>query len=380
MYEHIEIRKGLKLDFNRVKAMADPEMYSRPRNTQFLKDFENKAVEAGNMDPTAYYGLSNYDRYMMKKELKAKNGSAPLDLLGHVMKGFNLQTEGFRTSQIKAFISSHESKMWFPAVVSDKIYETMIERGLVEKMLPNIDIIDGWEFKQYFILDSAASRSMGELAPGEPIPMTQIGTEEKTNLLKKYGIGLKFEYEMVGNLTFQRFKTKFIERIGRQLANDKTARMFYVFINGAGDYTGLPAGNIATAVNSGYVESADITSLITECPVGYKVNMAAGSTTSIKKVWGVMSEFFNPAIQKAELGGGIIPIPEFERWDGDNLTANYVLAVDNQLAGMWVTNDDMVLEEQEQIMSNQTFNIYFTYRGDVALNDHDAIAALNIGS
>jgi len=368
------------MDFERVKAMADPDMYTRTRETSFLKDFENKAVKAGAMDPTAYSGLSNYDRYMMKKELKAKNGTAPLDVLGQLMKHFKLETEGFRTSQIKAFIASHESKMWFPAVVSDKIYETMIEAGLVEKMLPNIDIIDGWEFKQYFIVDSAASRSMGEIAPNENIPMTRIGTEEKTYMLKKYGIGLSFEYEVVGNMTFQRFKSKFIERVGLQLANDKTARMFYVLINGAGDYLGLPAGNTATAVNSGYVEADDIISLITECPVGYQVNMAAGSTVSIKKVWSVMKDFFNPSAQKAEMGGGILPIPEFHRWDGDNLTANYLIAVDNKKAGMWITNDDVVLEEQEKIMSNQTFNIYFTYRGDVALNDRYAIAALNIGS
>lgn len=351
-------------------------MLKELREKPFYDWFEKYLViEKNAMDETPYFGMTNLERYLTKKQYISEIGEAPLDAIEKTLSEYKLTINGPRTPQCKAFLETGNVRILWPEVISQTIYFKMMEVGLVEQMLPNVEVIDGWQYTKMFIEDTALDRSMGEIAPGEKIPEVSISAKEYESHLKKYGRRLKYTYENIQNKTFTTFKNVFLDKIALQLALDKTARMFYVFLNGDGDLGGLPAGNIEQTDVTTAVSVEDIIKFISATDSQYQITSFATPTTQWRKYVKQYVIMTNPSAQKKEMQ---LPIPAVHRWDGDNLTSDYFLGVDGKRVGAWVTNDTALLEESWKLIDTQEAETVVSCRGDITIYDRYALAALDI--
>ena len=251
----------------------------------------------------------------------------------------------------------------------------MMEKDLVAILIPNTEVIEGWEYTKMFLEDTALMRKMGAIAPGEKVPETKIKVAEYSSNVKKYGRRLKYTYEQIANKTLGMFTSMVLQRIADQLALDKTARAITVLTSGDGGLDGLPAANIVETENTTLINKADIIAFASSTEAQYQVSQFIATTTQMRKWWETLSTLTNPTAQKAEIG---VPIPKGNRWDGDNLTSDYLLGLDPSKAALWVTNDDAIMEEAWKLIDTQEAETVITVRGDATIIDRNAISALDI--
>ena len=355
------------------EVKLEVDMLKVPRDTNFTKWLEKYLVEDKQvMEPTAYNDMTNLERFVEKKRLGMDR---PLDAFELMLKANGIKASGPKTSRIKNFFESTTQRILWPEFISQTIYAKMMEKDLVAILIPNTEVIEGWEYTKMFLEDTALTRKMGAIAPGEKVPETKIKVAEYSSNVKKYGRRLKYTYEQIANKTLGMFTSMVLQRIADQLKLDRTARAIEVLTSGDGGLDGLPSANIVETENTTLINKDDIIAFASSTDAQYQINQFVATTIQMRKWWSVLSTFSNPESQKKEIG---VPIPNGNRWDGDNLTSDYLLGLDPSKAALWVTNDDAIMEESWKLIDTQEAETVITVRGDVTIIDRYAISALDI--
>jgi len=312
-----------------------------------------------------------------KKLMKELGQPAPSTAFELLLEAHGIKAFGPFTDKVNKFFATGTSSILWPEWINTVVYYDQLATSLVEKLLPNMIIIDSWSHKKRKIEDvtTTGKFELGETVRGTAFPELNVELSEVENRLKKFGAILRWTYEAIEDMTLAQFRTEVLSIVSRKIGLSKTAEAIYVFINGDGVSTGLPAGNIETATVAGTIDAEDIMKFITATDEGYQIDQAVTPVAYLRKYRMAMVEMNNPPLQKDEFG---IPLPEVYRWDGSYLTADYVLGVDSKVAGAWVTNDTMMMDESEKVITDQTINQVISIRGIPIILDAKGIGALDV--
>ena len=360
-----------------VKLEKDMLAQARKQKISFTTFLENYLVkEKQVIEDSPYLGKSPSEIVKYKKNCvrAGKNPeSTGFDLMleAHGIKAF-----GQNTDKVNKFFATGTSSILYPEWINTVVYYDHLDTSVVESLISNVIVIDGYIHKKRKIEDVTTDGKfeMGETPRGAAFPEMNVELSEVDSHLRKYGTILNYNYEDIENMTLNQFRSEVLSIVARKIALAKSARVIYALLNGDGVSTGLPAGNIETATVAGSIGRNDIMNFITATSQGYQINAAVTPIAYWRKYHTTLSEMTNPAAQKAEMN---IPFPTVQRWDGSYLTADYILGVDNRYACAWFTNDNMMMDESEKIITNQTVRQVLSIRGEVVILNANAIGALD---
>lgn len=338
--------------------------------TQFLEEYAVK--EKGLIQDSPYLGKSSSEILKYKKNA-LKNGQYPeptaFDLL---MRVHDIK----ENDRVKKFFATGTSSILYPEWINTMVFYDHLDSSVVEALVPNTIIIEGHTHKKRKIEDVTTDGKfeLGETPRGATFPEMSVELSETDNHLRKYGAILNYDYEDIENMTLTQFRSEVLSIIARKIALSKSARAIYALINGDGVNSGLPAGNIETVDVAGSIGRHDIMKFMTATSMGYQIDQAVTPLTYLRLYRVTMAEMTNPSAQKAEFA---LPFPNVQRWDGSYLTADYILGVDSRFAAAWFTNDNMMMNEAENIITNQTVRQVISIRGEIVILDANAIGALD---
>ena len=367
--EKLDKLKGVKFDAGMYDLAAK-------KNMPFSMWLEDYLVnEKGAMDPTYYYGKTNYEIHHERKQLKAAGKEVPMTAFEKLLEVHDIKAFGAHTDVVRKFFQAADITALWPEYLANRIYAAQIEAvPFAERFIANTVVIKGEKFDKLYLEDAAADRSLARTGRAAEFPRNRIQTAEYSVTMKKYGRILEFSYEAINDQPLNLFETV-LRRIGQQLALDKFERLVYVLINGDGSMGGLQSAYTVTTEQTTLINSQDVINFASALTTAYQLNVFVGRAAQIRKYWKTMSDMTNPRDQKGEVG---VPYPDGYRYDGTNLTSDFLLGVDSRFAADFVTTDTVLMQETQKVITSQVVETVVSMKGDYGIVDKYAIGALDI--
>jgi len=361
--------KEIKLD---AGMYADAEA----KGTSFDRYLENLLAEKG--IPTAFHGKSNTFRKKAKETARRNGKEVPAAAFDLFCKAYGVTAFGDYSDTVEKMLQTPNLNVLFPEFIANRLWTGSVAASLIPYFCPQTVTVDGFKFESLSLTTSDKTRKTRKIGHGTDIPVVKIQVGTESIWIPKFAIGVEMTYEQ---MRYQRldYLGNHLRMIGLQLGVDKTDEFFYTLQNGDGNSNGLQAGNIVDVDTTNVVAKADLLEFWRELPTPYVMDVFAGSKANMLKVDDVVTSLTNPS---AQLGAIMTEqrrtIPTGYEWDSGIITSDYLVGIDKANCGVYITNDAVLMQEQEKIIRNQTVLTTATTYGCFRINDKNTIAALHI--
>lgn len=334
---------------------------------------EDHIVEQGN-EPTIYKGLSNFEIFALKRQLKAAGETVPLTAYELLLQQEGIRAFGEHTDFVSKFFESAGATVLLPEFIANRVYAGALLSSIVPQFVAATQVINALDFRKLYLEDTEPDRQLGKSGRGGEFRRIQIKVGKQNVALKKYGAILDFDYEVVSMAPINLYSVV-LQRIGTQIGIDESDDMIYAWINGDGNSNGLEAGQTVETTTSGAITKLDIINLASALPQPYKLTKFVGKKTYMRLFWDALSDMQNPAAQWGQTG---MTLPLGIEWDRSVVTADRLIGVDPNLACTYITNDAMTLQETDRIIAKQQIETVISKRSAFDIIDQDAIGCLDV--
>jgi len=361
------------VDLKQIQLDAGMYQEAASKGVSFGTWLEEFIVEKGH-EPTPFYGMSTGERIKAKLAQSAEGKTVALAAFELLLRAHDIKAFGQITDPISKFFQNSQTSVLFPEFISNRVYAGMLRTGLVEKMIANKVVIQGFEYKKIYLEEVEADRQTSITGRGADIAEARFALGYKSTNLRKYAKAFVVDYAALYNTPINAYSAVLM-RIGDQLGIDKTDDLIYVLQNGDGNSNGIEAGQIVTSAATTAISKIDVIGLTSALPLPYQLDVFVGKKAYMRKYWDTLSDMNNPMLQWNVTG---MPLPQGLEWDRTILTSDYLLGVDSKRGLEYVTIDAALLTETDRIIKKQQVLTVVSDYSDFAIIDQDAIGCLDI--
>ena len=326
---------------------------------------EMKSKKQGEASP--YLGLTFQEVWAMQHALKKAGQPVPLTAYAECLQEAGIKAFGARADKMEKYFQFSDTDVLFPEYFSNQVYAGMLKEDIVPLISMGETVIDGVNYHKIYLEDVEGDRQLGEVAPREEFGETKIIVAKQSIYLTKYGRYITVSYE---DIKFQRLNIfgRALQRIGQQIAIDRSDDMIYTAINGDGN-SNTPGTTIQPATTA-MIGTADVIEWATGMPTPYKMNIHVGRKALLIKYYTNLADFDNPIATWGFMG---IDLPRTIEWDRSVLTTDYIMGFDSRYAIEHLTTG-AVLTESEKLIRKQISGTAVSHRDAFSVFDKNAIA------
>ena len=339
---------------------------------------EKHLVDQYGMEPTIYEQneMSNYQKFMYRRELKKQNKQIPMDAFEIALKMAGIKAFGVNTDRVEKFFVNSDTTILFPEYISNRVYAAAMRSALWPQLVAETTTISGLDFRKIMLEDTEVQRQTSRVARGAIIPKKTFTTGKELTHLEKYAVDLEIDYEAIYDSPINFFGL-IIERVGAQIGIDETDDMIYNAVNGDGNSNGLTAGNTVETGTTAIIVKKDIIKFKAELDSPYEIDKFVGPKTYLIEYWDALSDMTNPSAQWGATG---MTLPQGFEWDRGAVStaADRFYGFDSRFAMGYVTNDAMAMTETDRIINRQVTSTVISKRGVFPVLDTNAIGCLDI--
>jgi hypothetical protein len=362
--------KGIKLD---PGMLTDCEK----NNISYAKALEDKLLQADIMSDCA--GMKGFDRLEAKRHARENGKAFPVSAFDLFMKA----NGGSFSDTVAKWISTPNLQTLFVEYFASRLYIGAMATNLVPYLCSQRVSIDGFKFEAISLEVPTKDKKMRKIGAGQEIPKVKITIGNQSIWLAKFGIGVEATYEQMASQRLDYIGAMW-QVIGRQVGLDLTWDFINTLLNGDGNSNGLQNAQIKTTATTGTIVKKDLFTFWRALPDGYSMNVFVGSKANMILVDDCITSLTNPGPQLAAvMTDQRRSIPAGYEYNdtmvksGSTVT-DYLVGHDKDNTGVYVTNDAMMLQESEKIISRQVQETYATMYGDLRINDKNSIGVLDI--
>lgn len=344
----------------------DDNVYAEMRKNGKTVPMYLEELKAKAGDPSPYFGLSQFQTEMLRKELRKSGQDVPLTAVEELMIEAGIKVAGAFTDKCQKFFVHSDTQVLFPAVVSQIAGASMIKNSLVGDYVFREQVLSSNRYEKIQMQDTAQDRRLNEVAKMADLPETKIKVAERAIQLRKYGRYLRMPVQDIQDASVNALAT-FIDRIGMQLGVDQTNLLAYRLINGDGN-SDTSAGTTVESSSSGSTSFVDLISFSRGAPSPYKIDRFMGRKTLVNE-W--ISRAYDGTA--ASIGNDIFntfPIPD--EWDESTITSDILIGVDTRYAVEMLSRGGMETNEGDLIRQTaKELAMHVLY--EFAINNNQAV-------
>ena len=343
------------------------------RGKSFSEWLETYRVEKG-QEPSAYYGLTQYERELKRLSCLRKGEDPPLTAFEMELQEHDIKAFGLYTDRVEKFFQTADTSVLFPEFMSNRVYAGALSASIVPEFAAVTSVISGLDFRKLYLEDTESGRQLKKTARGAEFPQTQIKAGKQSISLAKYGRTILFDYEVVYATPINIYAVA-LQRIGKQIGLDESDALIEALLNGDGNGNGLQSEQTRQTATSGSIVKKDIISFASALPQPYALNVFVGRKGSMIDFRDALSDMQNPVAQWGQTG---MILPRGLEWDRDVVPSDQLIGVDSGHAIGYVTNDAMNLTETERIIAKQQVRTVVSKRTAFDVIDPAAIGCLDV--